>query len=761
MKWLVGSFLAFLFFFSGFSALIYETLWIRDFAFLLGSTTYTLSVVLAAYMAGLAMGSLTASRLALGARRPILTYALLEIGVGLCGLGVRWVFQNVLKDLGPIGVLNNENLGPMLTRFLLSFAVLFPSTFLMGATLPFLTRFFPEADRKDGSFLGLLYGLNTLGAACGCFVTGFFLMRLDGMARSTYWAVGINLAVGLGALALGALAREYSRKEGDAPKRGPQKIDSAFSHPTTRFLLIAFCLSGFTSLSYEILYSRFLGYILGNRVYASSALITTFLLGIALGSLAVGWFIDRFGGELVLFSLFQVVVGLCGFLTLLYFPEILERIKLYEAAREFTDPWDYVRARFLEAFLLLVAPAFCFGAIFPSVIKYLHRGEGELPGVTGKAYSVNTLGCILGSLVTGFFVIPAFGTYYGMAVLASLSLLLGHRLLAPRWEAAPAWRKGVSVLVPLVLVLTGIGRAKASDRYPWPRKDMTRTFAYEDASTLVTAYDGPLGQYLYADDTMLSFPIGPRSRATLVQKLQGHLPMLLHPDPKRVLVVGLGFGVTPGSCAAYSCVDRVDCVEIFNGVVKAAPLFKGPNRDVVDQPKVHLVSGDGRYFLRHAPAPYDVIASNLTGSDLPGSATCYTKEFFELARAHLAPGGLFLVHAYGPDRYVIVKTLMSVFPHLMGFGAYHGTYYLVASMDLVRINDKRILKRLLSDPTAREDAHRAGIWGPADVHKDLLFDEKEAARRTAKLTDELNTDDLPILEYRFHGRDLNIFYGHL
>lgn len=247
----------------------------------------------------------------------------------------------------------------------------------------------------------------------------------------------------------------------------------------------------------------------------------------------------------------------------------------------------------------------------------------------------------------------------------------------------------------------------------------------------------------------------------MVQKLQAHLPMLLHPDPKRVLVVGLGFGVTPGSCASYKGVDQVDCVEIFDGAVRAAPLFKDWNRDVVNQPKIHLVSGDGRYFLRHASAPYDVIASNLTGSDLPGSATCYTKEFFELAKSHLAPGGLFLAHAYGPDRYVTVKTLMSVFPHMLAFQAYHGTYYLIASMTPVRIDDKQIMRKLLSDPVAREDARKAGIFGPADVHHELLFDEKDALARTKELPDGLNTDDLPILEYRFHGRDLNIFYGHL
>jgi len=761
VKWLLAIALAGLFFLSGFSALAYEILWIRDFSYLLGGSTYTLSVVLAAYMAGLAGGSLAAGKWVSRFNRPLLVYALLEAGVGICGLGVRWLLQGGVKDLGPIGVLNNENIGPMLLRFLVSFAILFPPTFLMGATLPFLTKYFKQKGGWDGLLISLLYGANTLGAASGCFSTGFFFMRLWGMAQTTRLAVIINLAISGVALILDLLAHRFWEKEDSSPSQSKKasKSETAWN-PSGRFLLAAFCLSGFTCLSYEILYSRVLCYILGNRVYASSAMITTFLLGIALGSLSVGWFIDWVGGEVALFSLFQTFTGLAGAAAVVFFPQALDRIKTVEAGIHFTDPWQYVAVRFSEAAVLLFLPAFSFGAIFPSVIKYLNRMKGELSGVTGRAYAANTLGCILGSMVTGFVIIPLLGSYYGMVAVAVLSILLGHRLLAPAWEMAPAWRRAVTVVFSLGLAIGTISMARAHCQYPWPRKDLVRIFSYEDASALVTVYAGPLGYYLYGDDTNLSFPIGSRTRAVAVQKLQAHIPLLLHPHPKKVLVIGMGFGVTAGSFATYPGLDPVECVEFFPGVIKAGPIFKDANLDVNQNPKVKLVSGDGRYFLRHAATDYDIITSNLTGSDLPGSASCYTKEYFELARGKLASDGLFLVHAYGRDKFTILKTLQAVFPDVVGFRAYKGTYYLIASFKPLQINPKQVENRLRADAEYRKDAGRAGIFGVKDLNHFLLFNNRDARRLADKEPGPLNTDDLPVLEYKFRGRDLNVFYGH-
>ncbi len=758
MRWFDRVTWAVLFFISGFSALIYEILWIRDFSFLLGNSTYTISVVLAAYMAGLAIGSFLSARWAPGCRNPLWVYSLLEGGIGACGLGIHYLFQSGLKDLGPIGAADPGDPLSMAARFAVSFALLLPPTALMGATLPYLSRLFPPSGAGDGSFLGLMYGVNTLGAALGCFVTGFFFLRLWGMRKSTFFAVALNLGVALCALLLGFWRRSRESRSDTAKGETP---GGEYRAGTGRFLLAAFAVSGFTCMAYELVFFRWLSYLLGNRVYASSAMITTFLLGIALGSLAVGWVVDKWGGELRLFSFCQILTGASALALAVFFPDLTAYFQRLEERLAPQDPWRFVAIRFGEAFALLFLPAFSFGAIFPSVLKYLHRGAAALPGVVGRAYGINTLGCIAGSLLTGFFLIPRLGSYHALIAVAVVSLFLGHRFWAPRWEESTIARKVCSVAFSLALVIFGGAWAVSSSRYPWPKEGLSLVYSREDAAAMVTVRQGPLGYYLHADDTELSFPIGPRTRAVAVQKLQAHLPLLLHPAPKRVLVVGLGFGVTAGSFASDPGVETVECVEIFPAVIPSMSIFKESNRDILAQPKVRLIAGDGRYYLRHARQAYDIIASNLTGSDLPGSASCYTREYFQSACDHLAPGGLFLVHAYGPDRPITLKTLLSVFPHVSGFRAYTGTQYLVASLQPLSIDRKRIERRVASDKVFKADARRAGIWGYQDLERLTLFNTREAVRVANSTPGPLNTDDLPILEYRFKGRSPNVFLSKL
>lgn len=762
MRWNRKIVLAALFFISGFSALIYEILWIRDFSFLLGNSTYTISVVLAAYMAGLALGSWLAGPWTSKTVHPVLVYALIEALIGLCGLGVRWFLHSGLSDLGPIAPGELGGVGPLLIRFAVSFVLLLPSTALMGATLPFLTRLLPESEKQDGFFLGLLYGSNTLGAALGCFFAGFFFLRLWGMAWTTHLAALLNGSL---ALCAWALAGWFGPLVGKKPSRpavsGSVNLSKGHDRTSSRFLLWAFAFSGFTCMAYEIIYFRWLSYLLGNRVFASSAMIATFLFGIALGSLAVGWIVDKWGGEIRVFSFLQILIGLSALALALYYPDARDAFQAFEKGHGLRNAWQYVAVRFTEAFLLLVVPATSFGAIFPTVLKYLHGGAGSLPKVVARAYAINTLGCILGSLLTGFVLLPLLGSYRALIFVAVLSLLLGHRILVPDWDLSGWGRRTASVGFSLVLVVFSTWIALSYCRYPFPMAGLKLIYSREDAAALVTVHTGPLGYYLYADATQLSFPIGPGTRAVQVQKLQAYLPLLLHPDPKRVLVVGCGFGVSAGSFAMDPRVESVECVELFPALLETMPFFSKENHDVVHQPKVRLIAADGRYYLRHAAARYDIIASNLTGSDLPGSASCYTREYFESAYRQLNPDGLLLVHVFGRDRTAILKTLRSVFPYVTGFKAYTFTQYLIASRQPLRFNPAKIKARLASNRGFREDCRRAGIWGAADLDKLIVFNNVEGKRMTEKETTPLNTDDLPVIEYRFREINQDVFLSKI
>jgi spermidine synthase len=747
-----------LFFVSGFTALIYEILWIREFAFLLGSSTYTISVVIAAYMAGLAAGSVAAGRIAGGSKNPLLAYAALEAGIGVCGLWIYWLLEHGLRAMGPLGTGSQAGFIPVLLRFVISFAVLLPPTAMMGATLPFLTRFFPAGGKKDGGFLGLLYGINTLGAAAGCFITGFFFLRLFGMQKATYLAVQLNFLIALSALLLGLWLKPVAgMRQGFVP----EIKSGAYSSATANFMLAAFAISGFSCMAYELIYFRWLSYILGNRVYASSAMITTFLTGIAIGSLIAGRLADKWGNEVRFFGILQTLTGLTAVFTAVFFPDILEAMRVFEQGLKPADPWQYVLVRFGEAFIILFIPAVSFGAIFPTVIKYLNREKGELSGIVGRAYGVNTIGCIAGSLAAGFLILPALGAYASMAVIAALSILLGHRMLEPDMEGCTARKRIMPVALTLMLAASLLLLFFSAGRYPWPRKGLTLVAAKEDATALVAMYTGPLGSYIFADDTMLSFPIGPRTKAVAVQKLQAHIPLLLHPDPKKVLVIGAGFGVTAGSFASDKNVEKVECVEIFPALLDMMPLFGEANRNVAGDKKVKLIAGDGRYYMRHSTGKYDIIASNLTGSDLPGSASCYTKEYFEAARDKLGKGGIFLVHSFGPDSVVVLKTLMSVFPYVEIYRAYSHTRYMLATLEPIALQEQQVNIRIMSDSVFRRDLQKAGVWNYNDLKKMLIMDHAAAKREANVLQSPLNTDDLPVLEYRFKSRNQDMFVSRL
>lgn len=353
------------------------------------------------------------------------------------------------------------------------------------------------------------------------------------------------------------------------------------------------------------------------------------------------------------------------------------------------------------------------------------------------------------------------GSYKSLILVGVLSLLLGHRVFATDWDGAGWFRRAASGVFSLALAASAGYMALVDCRYPFSMAGLKLVYSREDASALVTVRTGPLGRYIHADATQLSFPIGPGTQAVRVQKLQACLPLLLHPRPKRVLVVGCGFGVTAGSFAADPGVEAVECVEIFPALLDAMPFFKDENRDVAHQPKVRLIAADGRYYMRHAARKYDIIASNLTGSDLPGSAACYTREYFESASRQLNPGGLLLVHAYGPDRALILKTLRSVFPHVTGFKAYTSTQYLIASREPLMFDQARIGSRMGSSDEFRVECGRAGLWGADDVLADLAFTETGGRLIAEREDAPFNTDDCPVIEYRFRALNHDVFLSRL
>ena len=744
---------------SGFAGLVYEILWIRDFAFVLGNTVQTVSIVLAAYMTGLAAGSWAAGRLAGRIARPLAAYAVLEVATGLAGIAVYYSFSLWIRGLGVAATGSEAILPAALGRFALSFAVLFPPTFLMGATLPMLTAHAARNRERTGTAVGALYGANTLGAAAGCFTTGFFLIRLYGMERSVWIAAGLNLVAGLLALILSALTRMKPRESGGEPPAtaAPESGDMVVTAGAA-FMLFAVFVAGYASLSYEVLYARFLNYFLGNRVYASTTMITVFLVGMALGSAIAGWIADRVKHEVLIFSALQLAIGMTAALTARHYADILDMLGYLEAGVAGDDPAGQIRIRLAGAFAVLAVPALAGGASFPVAVRFLSRGSTASAAV-GRAYAFNTAGCIAGSLVTGLALIPAVGSARAMALTAALSILAAHRLLAAEWRTAGLVRRAASVLAAVVLAVVAF-RAAGAGSFTRERPGLHEIFRREEPAALITAYTGPMGFYIYADDTELSFPLGSQTAAERVQNLQAHIPILLHRDPRRALVVGMGFGVASSAFARYEGLERVDTVELLAGVITAGRLFGGYNADAFG-PKSVLIAGDGRQHLRSTRERYDIVASNVNGTDLPGSAGCYTREYFELVRGKLAPGGIFLLHVFGKDRPSVYKTLAAVFPHVIGFRAYKRTEFLLASLEPLRPDRALVESRLAGNPVFAADArNKSGIGSWDAFIRRQIFGEEEF-RKLAANDEPLNTDADPVLEYRVRTAGGGMFESRL
>lgn len=742
-----------LFFLSGFAGLIYEVLWIKTFSFILGNTVYTLSTVLAAYMTGLALGSYFIGKWKTKNRNPLFLFAMLELGTAIFCYVLHIVFQNLIKDMGAIGVVDPAQIGPMILRFGIAFLLLFPPTFLMGGTLPALAQFVARQHETRGRRIGALYGANTLGAASGTFVTGFFLIRLLGLENTNHVAVILNGIVAFAAL---LMARTPTTQANDVPANGRAISKSGKFLNHSKIFLILLLFSGFTSFGYEVFYARLSSYLLGDRIFASTTMLTAFIFGIGLGSLLIGRIIDRKRREWIWFAALQTLAGLSAAFAIIAFPDLLQITEKLEAGLGFTHPWQVIAIRFLEAFILMCIPAVAFGASLPCAVKAISRSGEMVSVLVGRAYAFNTAGNVLGSLITGFLILPLAGTYAGMISMVMLSLLIAGTALYFGLADKSAKTRMILASLPAVAIILTVSWAAAKQAYPWPRENKQLIFADEDASALITVYTGEMGFYLYGGNSMLSFPVG-NTTAESVQCFQAHLPLMLHPAPRDALVIGLGFGITSGSLALYDGMESVESIELFSGVVKAAPIFREYNKDIVNHPKSSLLVADGRYYMKHSRKKYDIIVSNVSQSDLPGSAGCYTREYFELARDRLNPHGLFMVHLFGSGGRMLFKTLRSVFPYVEGFLGYRGTVFMAASLQPIWINRDAITQKIESNPVFKQDLERGLIGNFDDLIQRNIFDQTyiEAVYKDPSV--QFLTDDHPVLEYSLHSSGLDLF----
>jgi spermidine synthase len=741
---------------SGFAALIYQVAWVRVLSVSFGTTIYAISTVLTIFMAGLALGSYLFGRWIDRWRRPLLVYGILELAlavyVALLVAGMPWIQEMTVSWLRGRDLSHTST---SLIKFAIAAFVLLVPTTLMGGTLPVLAKQVTRSSRTIGRWLGLLYGLNTLGAVFGSLVAAYVLILWLGVNRTLLLAALISALVGLAScgLALSIAAGSHGKMSPAGGRDAPSgDLESAEGTPVSEIPgsrlavlhTVAFT-SGFAVLAAEVLWTRLFVNLLTANVLVFATILGAFLTGIALGSFLVSRWIDRLRSLDVAVCVSLLVSGVLLCASVLSqggLGALFQKIRGLEALSLSAK----VDLSLACMFLVVAVPATVFGTVLPSLFRWSSRSLTTLGQDVGRLYAWNTIGSIAGSFASGFLMIPWVGLN---ASLLLLGLLYG--LLA----ALVVRRTGLRVVSGAVALAALVLVATPSVRKPvyWFNGGFTQVVRIPAERTLfldegIEGTVGVLGIGKVRALTVNGVAVAESSRHDLWDLLlKAHLPMLLHEDPRRVALVGLGAGVSLGAVEAYEEPERIDTVEIAPEVVPAHRLFASVNRRCWEDPRLRLWINDGRHFLLTTENRYDVISVDPTD---PPVVYQYTQDFIQLCHDRLDDGGIMvqwvpLFHLSSLHLKVIMKAFLNVFPESTLW--YDGTSVLLMGRRgrPLEIDVQRMARRL-----GQGDVRASlGMIGGPDVWRLLstYVAGPGALERMVGTDVPENSDDKPYLEY--------------
>ena len=740
-----------IFFLSGLCGLIYEVVWARQFILVFGVTTLSVSTILTAFMGGLALGSWHFGRIADQKGRLLTLYGFLEMGIGLYALFLLLVFPHLPRLYSPILRFFGEGYWiSLIPRFSLSVILLILPTTLMGGTLPVLGGFFVQTFNHLGKRLGALYAVNTFGGVAGSFLTGFFLLSFLGANLSMVLAALTNLA--LGAFALW-LARSWPR-ESFLGLKSKEKKESQEAIPFRKFptapavVLVVFGVSGFAALAYEVLWTRTLVFILGSHTYAFTTLLMAFLMGIALGGAVFARIADRTARPVLLLFILQVLIGLSAIVLMMIFKRMPDWFGGW-AQMAHAAWWKFAGLEFFVCFLLMLLPTFCMGGTFPLGVKLYVSDLKKRSQQIGRSYMVNTVGAILGAFTAGFIFIPWLGIQKSIAGTAGFNLSVAVLLLLMSRSVRVRTRilASGSIFLLFLLILWNVPLTMKLQRLA-PEE---RLLFYEENSSATVAVKGltdRAGTKVLTINGLEEVPLDYASLQTF--RFLGHFPLLIHPDPRKVLVVSFGAGIATGSASLHPSVE-IEAVEICPAVPRAARLFSRENHQVLENPRVRLVIQDGRNYIATTPKKYDVITADATHPWSADSWVLYTKEFYELCKSRLNPGGLMVqwlpLHWLAPQDYrTLLRTFKQVFPHASLWFTNSYTI-MVGTPEKLAIDCTRMMKHL-GEEAVQRDLDPLSMGDAASLLGFFLMGEGQIDKFLSK--GDINTDDQPLVEFSAH-----------
>ncbi len=754
------------FFLSGASALILEIAWTRQLELLLGNSIDATTTMIAVYMLGLGIGARLGAGLTHRETAPLRIYAALEglliLWTLLVPLLLAWV-TFLLPLLGGLPGLHSDAGTPALLRIFASVSIFAVPTLLMGATLPVLTHAVASRAGVFATRFSFLYGANTLGAVAGSLGAGFFLLPAIGVGKTIFFALGLNLLAAVAAILLSRLAAFrttplLNREEPDA---------AAESSPRAlRLLTVIAALAGFLALTLEVFWFRTLVLIFGSTTYSFSAMLAIFLAGTAVGPLLLGWIGDRRGAT----RLIPLFAGLCFFIAGVTIAFSLNTIAtlpdhLLDELAESAFSWkQLLTSQFLLSARIIFIPALFLSAVLPLCARAFRSTAGSAQSAA-RVYLANTVGATIGVLTAGFLFLPLLGLYAGLigGVLACVLIGLGCAILAP---GIPRLRP---ILPVFAIFLTLIWLAF---REPWDHRkfalgayfhptvhsesgrlrfeEVLKTsplIVYsEGMSTTVAVLKSHDNTLRYTSNGKVEADSGTRSMIN--QRLIGHLPMLFHPgEPRNVINLGLGAGVTLGALGQYPGIENLHIVEIEPAVAYVANAFAPYNHNILHHPRLTAYFNDARNFLLTTGNRYDVISSDPFEPVAAGAIHLFTVEHFKLARERLNDDGIMcqwlpMYELSLEDYSALVGTFLSVFPQSLYFSTGNDSC-LIGFKDRVRIDPEKITARL-AEPAVAASLAEIGFTRPEHFWGMLIADFSVTPSRPPVRP---VTDDDPFIEF--------------
>ncbi len=775
---------------SGCVSLVYQTVWFREFRLIFGASTPATAAVLAIFMAGLGWGSLALGRRSESWIAPLRLYALLEFGIAILAACSPLLLQGVRAiyiAAGGTEILGTA--GGAVVRLVLSALVLLPPTFLMGGTLPAIARSVECAGDSARRRVALAYGLNTLGACLGVVLTTFFLVQQFGARMSVWVACLLNLVVAICALVLSrrAAALDAARSKDITPDTATALPDGGMAAKpmgpegsklgaTGRvgglFVLAASCASGLVFFLMELVWYRMLTPILGGSTYTFGVVLATALLGIGLGGAVYSLSMSGVRPRFVHFAWSCALQALCiavpfaagdsiAFLTL-----GLRDLSLLGFGGVSVG-W------FLAAACVVLPAAAVAGFQFPLLLAVMGSGREAVGVQTGRVYAANTVGAILGALGGGFGLMPllgAVGLWKAVVVLLGIlavgALLLDWTLgrgVQRRFRSAPLALVGAATACLFASGPTavwrhggiGAGRSDFGNRTPnaieKARNALNRALIWEE--------EGWESSVALMNTAAIAFIVDGKSDGSSVsdagtQIMGGLIGAALHPDPKNVLVVGLGTGSSCGWLAAVEEVERVDVIELESAIVRVAEDCAPVNRDALQNPKVHVTIGDAREKLLVSGRKYDLIFSEPSNLYRAGIANLFTREFYRSCRARLEDGGLFLqfLQGYEISNEAILcalATIGSEFPHVSVWLSQVTDLILVASEKPLAVDAEALRTRLGGMPFREAMPMTWGVEGLEGFLARFVANDAFTRRIAKAAGGRLHTDDKPVMEFLF------------